>query len=46
MDDFGFGEEDRVDWGVGRDPSDVDVEKEVSEDHQDGQGKLKRELTS
>lgn len=29
-----FGEEKRVEREVGKDPSDVDIEKDVSEDHQ------------
>lgn len=44
MDDFS--EEDSVDRGVGRDPSEYDIEKEVNEDHQEGQAKRKRKLTS
>lgn len=42
MDDFG--EEDSGEQGVGRDPSEHDIKKEVCEDHQDGQGKRKRKL--
>lgn len=44
MDDFG--EEESMNQGVGKDPRDVDIEKDVSEDHQDGQGKRKRKLAS
>lgn len=34
-----FDEEESVDRRVGKDPTDVDIEKDVSEDYQDGQGK-------
>lgn len=42
MDDFDV--EDSVDPGVGRDPSEDDIQKEENKDHQDGQGKRIRKL--
>lgn len=40
------GKHDRVDLSVGKDPNDVDIQRDIKEDHKDEYAKQKRKLTS